>query len=103
MTETMQSTPAELADRARELSAAHALADGAMGAVLLSLVERLEAAFAIKDIATGRYVHVNLRMAALYGRSPEQLLGHTDADLLGPERISPEQARKDLPPGVATG
>jgi ATP-dependent Lon protease len=24
-------------------------------------------------------------------------------DLLGPERISPEQARKDLPPGVATG
>jgi ATP-dependent Lon protease len=25
------------------------------------------------------------------------------ADLLGPERFSPEQARKDLPPGVATG
>jgi diguanylate cyclase (GGDEF)-like protein len=88
MTETMQSTPAELADRARELSAAHGLADGAMGAVLLSLVERLEAAFAIKDIATGRYVHVNLRMAALYGRSPEQLLGHTDADLLGSELAS---------------
>lgn len=30
--------------------------------------------------------------------SPENL-----ADLLGPERISPEQARKELPPGVATG
>jgi ATP-dependent Lon protease len=29
---------------------------------------------------------------------PEQL-----ADLLGPERISPEQARKTVPPGVATG
>ncbi len=25
------------------------------------------------------------------------------ADLLGPERFSPEQARKDVPPGVATG
>ena len=30
--------------------------------------------------------------------TPENL-----ADLLGPERISPEQARKELPPGVATG
>jgi hypothetical protein len=89
MTETMQSTPAELVDRSRELSAAHGLADGALGAVLLSLVERLEAPFAIKDIATGKYVHVNLRMAALYGRSPEQLLGHTDTDLLGPELSAP--------------
>ena len=89
MTETMQSSPAELADRTRELVAAHGLADGALGAVLLSLVERLEAPFAIKDIATGRYVHVNLRMAALVGRSPEQLLGHTDADLLGPELSAP--------------
>ena len=85
MTETMLSSPAELADRSRELAAAHGLAEGALGAVLLSLVERLEAAFAIKDVATGRYVHVNLRMAALYGRSVEQLLAHTDADLLGPE------------------
>jgi len=85
MTETMQSTPAELADRARELRAAHGLADGSLGAVLLSVVERLEAPFAVKEIGSGRYVHVNMRMAALYGRSPEQLLGHTDADLLGAE------------------
>ena len=85
MTEIMQSTPAELADRSRELAAAQGLCDGALGAVLLTMVERLEAPFAIKDIGTGRYVHVNLRMAALYGLSPEQLLGHTDADLLGPE------------------
>src|SRR5207248_538124 len=83
MTETMQSATAELADRSRELAAAHGLSDGALGAVLLSLVERLEAPFGIKEIASGRYVHVNLRLAALYGRSPEQLLGHTDADLLG--------------------
>jgi len=89
MTETMLSSPAELADRTRELVAAHGLADGAMGAVLLSLVEKLEAPFAIKEIATGRYVHVNLRMAAMVGRSPEQLLGHTDADLLGPELSAP--------------
>jgi len=89
MTETMQSTPAELADRARELRAAHGLADGSLGAVLLSVVERLEAPFAVKEVGTGKYVHVNLRMASLYGRSPEQLLGHTDADLLGPELSAP--------------
>jgi diguanylate cyclase (GGDEF)-like protein len=88
MTETMQSTPAELADRARELRAAHGLADGSLGAVLLSVVERMEAPFAVKEIGSGKYVHVNMRMAALYGRSPEQLLGHTDADLLGPEMSS---------------
>lgn len=85
MTEPMQSTPADLADRARELRAAHGLADGALGAVLLSVVERLEVPFAVKEIASGRYVHVNARMATLYGRSPEQLLGCTDADLVGAE------------------
>jgi diguanylate cyclase (GGDEF)-like protein len=85
----MQSSPAELADRARELRAAHGLADGALGAVLLTLVERSEAPFAIKEIASGRYVHVNARMAALYGRAAQELLGHTDADLLGPELSAP--------------
>jgi diguanylate cyclase (GGDEF)-like protein len=89
MTESHPSTPADLADRSRELAAAHGLSDGALGSVLLALVERLDAPFAIKDIATGRYVHVSPRMAALYGRSPEQLLGHTDADLLGPELSAP--------------
>lgn len=89
MTETPQSMLAELADRSRELAAAHGLSDGALGAVLLAIVERLDAPFAIKDIANGRYVHVNSRMAALYGRSPEELLGHTDVDLLGPELAAP--------------
>jgi len=89
MIETMQSTPAALADRARELRAAHGLADGSLGAVLLTMVERLEAPFAVKDIGTGKYVHVNARMASLYGRSTEQLLGRTDADLLGTELSAP--------------
>ena len=92
MTETMQSAPAELADRSRELIAGLGLADGALGAVLLSLVDKLEAPFAVKDIALGRYLHVNHHMAALYGRSPEQLLGHTDTDLLGAELAAPLRA-----------
>ena len=85
MTETMPSSPADLADRARELRAAHGLADGAIGSVLLTMVDRLEAPFAIKDIASGKYVHVNARMAALHGREPQELLGNTDADLIGGE------------------
>jgi diguanylate cyclase (GGDEF)-like protein len=89
MTETMQSTPAELSDRSRELAAALGLSDGALGAALFALVERLEAPLAIKEIATGRYVHVNARMAALYGRPSEELLGGTDADLLGPDLSAP--------------
>ena len=69
MTETMQFTPSELADQVCQLAAVHGLADGALGGLLLSLVERLEAPFAIKEMAGGRYVYANLRMAALVGRS----------------------------------
>jgi len=89
MIETTQTSPAELAERARELRAAHGLADGAIGAVLLSLVDKLDAPFSIKEMASGRYVHVNARLASLYGLAPEQLLGHTDAELLGPELSGP--------------
>jgi len=84
MTERLASPAPDLADRARELAAAHGLCDGALGAVLLALVDRLEAPFSIKEISSGRYVYVNAYMAALVGRSPEQLLGQTDAELLGP-------------------
>ena len=92
MTETMQSPPADLAERSRELIAALSLAHGAFGSVLFSLVERLEAPLAVKEIATGRYVHVNLRMAGLFGRAPQELIGHTDAELLGPELSAPLRA-----------
>lgn len=85
MIETTQASLAELADRSRQLTSAHHLSDGAMGAVLFTLVERLEAPFAIKEVASGRYVHVSARMATLYERPMEQLLGHTDAELLSAE------------------
>ena len=89
MTETMQSPPAEQAARARELIATLGLVQGSFGAVLFSLIERLEAPFAIKEISSGRYVHVNLRMAAVYGRTPEQMVGQTDLELLGSELSAP--------------
>lgn len=85
MTETLQSTPSVLADQASQLAAAHGLMHGALGGVLLALVERLEAPFGIKEMPSGRYVHASLRMAALLGRSPDHVIGHTDAELLGPD------------------
>jgi len=84
MAELMQTTFPDLAGRARELSAALDLDDGALGAMLFGMVTRLDALLAIKELATGRYVNVNLRMAALFRRTPAEIVGLTDADLLEP-------------------
>ena len=84
MTEPMQTTLPDLAGRARELSAALDLDEGALGAMLFGMVTRLDALLAIKEMATGRYVNVNLRMAALFRRTPAEIVGLTDAELLEP-------------------
>ncbi len=56
--------------------------EGAFAAVVLEMLNRLEALVAVKELATGRYVHVNTRMAALFGRTPQEMLGCTDAELM---------------------
>lgn len=38
----------------------------------------------VKELDSGRYVHVNEAMAALWRRTPGQMLGLTDADIVGP-------------------
>jgi len=88
MNETIHPPAVEPVERSRELAAALDLTDGALGGVLFSLIDRLEAAVGIKQMPSGRYVHVNARMAELYGMSPEQLLGRTDIELLGAERAA---------------
>ena len=84
MAELMQTTLPDLAGRARELSAALDLNEGALGAMMFGMVARLDALLAIKEMATGRYVNVNLRMAALFRRTPQEIVGLTDAELLEP-------------------
>ncbi len=54
------------------------------GDVLLAGLNGLAAGFAIKEIATGRYVYASARMAELFGGAPADLIGRTDVDLLGP-------------------
>ena len=84
MAELMQTTLPDLAVRARELGAALDLDEGALGAMLFGMVTRLDALLAIKEMATGRYVNENIRMAALFRRTPAEIVGLTDAELLEP-------------------
>ncbi len=49
---------------------------------LLDLMERKELLVSVKELATGRYVYANARYAELMGRSTEQLLSCSDADVL---------------------
>jgi len=53
-----------------------------LGNVLGALLEQRGEFLAVKDVSTGRYVHVNDAMAAFLGRPATDILGHTDADWL---------------------
>ena len=55
---------------------------GVLGPALLALLEQQKELLAVKDAASGRYVHVSEAMAALLGQPAHEVLGHTDAELL---------------------
>ncbi|MCR5881628.1 diguanylate cyclase [Rhizobacter sp. J219] len=80
MTDTHQQALSARADQAQALTAALGLAPQAWGVVAMSLLDRAEAMFAIKDATTGRYVHANARMQSLLGRSAEGLVDEDWAD-----------------------
>ena len=82
----------EPASSAATLGSALGLAEGAIGDALLAWLDRSEALLAIKEIATGRYVHVNARMAAMLGRSPSAIVGLTDADMMESGQWAPLRA-----------
>lgn len=80
MTDTHQQALSARADQANALTAALRLAPQAWGVVATSLLDRAEAMLAIKEAATGRYVHANARMQALIGRNAEGLVDDDWAD-----------------------
>lgn len=82
MTETYQQALSARADQTAALTAALGLAPHAWGVLAMALLDRAEAMFAIKEAATGRYVHANARMASLIGRTPD---GLTDDDWVDPQ------------------
>jgi diguanylate cyclase (GGDEF)-like protein/PAS domain S-box-containing protein len=60
------------------------LREGELAGALMLLLDRADAALAIKDAATGRYVHASTRYAELFGHTPEDMIGHADAELMEP-------------------
>jgi diguanylate cyclase (GGDEF)-like protein len=79
--------------------------EGTVVATLLELLDRCDLPFAVKDLATGRYVHANASMGQLWG-APDRIVGATDADLLASDQLaalrSAEQAAVSMPGGTLT-
>jgi diguanylate cyclase (GGDEF)-like protein len=92
MNETTAALSQERTEKAR-LLAAGLDADGAgLAAVLLEMMDRLDVLVAIKEVATGRYLHVNAPMAALFGLAPDAMLAKTDVDLMEPAQATAMRA-----------
>ena len=53
-----------------------------LATALLDLLDRVDVMWSIKQVASGRYVHVNDAMAAWFDRTPREMLELTDAVLL---------------------
>jgi diguanylate cyclase (GGDEF)-like protein len=69
-------------DATNSLNAIPDVDESALREVLLAWLERSEGLLSVKEIGSGRYVHVNPRMAALLGRPPAEVIGLTDVDLM---------------------
>jgi len=82
MNETTPAMPSGRTDTARALAQALEADHVELAGALLEAFDRLGMLIAVKEVASGRYVHVNARMAELLGRSPAALVGSTDAELL---------------------
>ena len=90
-----ETTPALTQDRievARSLlRALHADAAG-LATVLLEMLDRVDVLLAIKEVATGRYLHVNPAMARLFGRTSGAMVDLTDAQLMEPAQAASMRA-----------
>lgn len=99
---TTVSTPGSDAGRA----AAWPVSGDALAGALLELVERFDLCFAVKDAASLQYRYVNSRMAALFGVTPEVMIGTSDAQWLEaaqwPALRTAEHAAMAMPRGALT-
>jgi diguanylate cyclase (GGDEF)-like protein/PAS domain S-box-containing protein len=84
MNETRSSVASERADSARSLAGALGIEEAIVAGALLDALDRLNVLVSFKEVASGRYLHANARMAELFGRSPAEMVGATDAELLDP-------------------
>ncbi len=92
MNETTPAQPQERITTVRRLADTLEVQEAALAGVLLALLDRVDVLLSIKEVATGRYLHVNAAMAELFGRDPATMTGSTDADLLEPAQTAAMRA-----------
>ena len=89
MNETTPARPPTRTEMARALANALEADDAGLAGALLETIDRLGVLLAVKEVASGRYVHANTRMAELFGRgTAARLVGLTDADLMEPAQAA---------------
>ena len=103
MTESNQLAFPARAQHAGALATSLGLAPDAWGVVMLTLLERTDTLFAIKEASSGRYVYANARMDALVGRPAEGLVDEDwlDADACGPLRTADQSAMVQTVPQIS--
>ena len=84
MNELKSLSPADLTEAARALAAAAGVDCAALNGALMSTLDHVQSLVSVKEVATGHYVHVNQRMAQLFGRSVAGMVGATDLELMEP-------------------
>jgi len=82
MNETTPAMPLARTDVARALASALEAGDVELSGAVLEMFDRMGVLFAVKEVASGRYVYANVRMAELFGRTPATLVGATDTELM---------------------
>lgn len=82
MVELTLSSSSESKDVAGALLAATGADGVALANVLLDMLDRADAAIAVKDVASGHCVYANARYAALFGHTPQTMLGRLDGELM---------------------
>lgn len=88
MNQTTSSLLPAYPETARVLVGATEIDGVGLAGALLDVFDRLALLVAVKEVASGRYVHANARMAELFGRTPDGLIGLTDADLMEPAQAA---------------
>ena len=82
MVDTQPSSLGPGTDLARQLAYAVETDDAQFAELLLRALDGLELLVAVKEIASGRYLHANERMAALFDTTVQGMVGALDADFI---------------------
>ena len=88
MNEPSSHLPSDRTETARALAQAVGADPAALGGTLLGMLDHVQALLSVKEVATGRYVLANPRMAELFGRSSTQMIGLTDTELMEPAQAA---------------